>query len=157
MGNLQRAAVTLLREAFEGRVDGNDYTWFVEGREGVFDALASVDAETASRRTTPNSPTLAAHAYHMLYLLRSANTWQGKPSPKGNWESSWAKQTATQQEWAELAEAIRHEYASYLAWFAANEEWNQEDIYVGALATLPHVAYHLGAMRHLVRELKDVG
>src|SRR6476469_540968 len=96
----QQAAVTLVREAFEGIPAGQDYTWFVQGKEGVFDALTSVDAEAASRRPSPTCASIAAHTNHLLYILRSANTCQGRPEPEGTWEDTWKKQTVTEAEWA---------------------------------------------------------
>ncbi|RYG31589.1 hypothetical protein EON81_22545 [bacterium] len=147
-------AVILLREAFEGRAEGNDYTWFVEGKEGIFDALASMDAKVASKKPFRNAPSLAAHAYHVLYILRWANTWHGGPEPQGDWESSWAKQSASSQEWAELQNLIRTEYRRYLDWFAANKDWSPEQIRLSTLANLPHLAYHLGAMRQIIHQLK---
>ncbi|RYG48528.1 hypothetical protein EON79_04195 [bacterium] len=147
-------AVVLLREAFEGRAEGNDYTWFVEGKEGIFDALASVDAETASRRPFPKSPSLAAHAYHVLYLLTWANNWHGGPEPEGDWEASWTKQKATPHEWASLREKIRTQYESFIAWFSTNQDWSPEQIRLSTLANLPHVAYHLGAMRQIIHQTK---
>jgi hypothetical protein len=40
--NFLPAIIQLLHETFEGKPEGQDYTWFVEGREGIFDALDSV-------------------------------------------------------------------------------------------------------------------
>jgi len=144
------AAVYLLREAFEGKPEGQDYTWFVEGKEGIFDALDIVDAARASVKPSDRCATIAAHAYHLLYLLRAANVCQGKPAPEGDWNSSWAKQTVTDAEWAELKSLIRDEYVSYRDWFAANRDWSVENAFVATLTVVPHVAFHLGALRQLV-------
>lgn len=37
----------LLRECFEGIPEGAESTWFVQGKEGIFDALNSLSAEEA--------------------------------------------------------------------------------------------------------------
>src|SRR5689334_2100845 len=116
MPGFQEAAATLFKEAFEGIPLGANGTWFVQGKEGIFDALTSISAEAASLKPLPDCPSIAAHAYHLLYSLREANTNQGRPAPEGNWESSWAKQSATDAEWAELILTIRSEYELYLGW-----------------------------------------
>ncbi len=150
MSGFQEATATLFREAFEGIRPGANGTWFVERNEGIFDALTSIDAEMASQKPTPDCPSIAAHAYHLLYLMRYANTVLDRPAPQGTWESSWAKQSATEAEWAELTATIRSEYELYLGWLRTNDDWSGEDAHTAALAPLPHVAYHLGAIRQLL-------
>jgi hypothetical protein len=93
------AYLTLLRECFEGRAEGNDYTWFVEGKEGIFDALESTSAESASRKPTVACASIAAHVYHVRYALRGCNAYIGGPPVEGDWESSWAKQVVDDAEW----------------------------------------------------------
>jgi len=149
-------AATLLREAFEGIPSGQNYTWFVQGKEGLFDALSAASAEEASRQPNPGCPSIAAHANHILYILRSANTSQGQAEPEGTWEDTWKVQAVTDSEWASLVERIRCEYESFLAWFRGNEDWSGEFAIFEGLAPLPHVAYHLGAIRQLLKVL-DVG
>jgi len=149
-----KAAITLLREAFEGVAEGNGYTWFVQGKEGILDALTTIDAAQASFKPGGQAASIAGHAYHMLYLLRGANMCQGHPAPEGTWESSWEKQSVTPEEWATLGTRIREVYKSYLHWFAANTDWTYPDAELNTLAPLPHVAYHLGAMRQAIAQLR---
>lgn len=92
----------LFRECFEGRPEGQEYTWFVEGREGIFDALESIGAETASINPSLECASIAAHAFHIRYALRGANAYLGGPEQEGDWESSWAKQEVVEEEWVEL-------------------------------------------------------
>lgn len=145
------AAATLLREAFEGMPDGQNFTWFVEKKEGIFDALESTSAEAASRKPTSECSSIAAHTYHLLFAMRGANMCQGRPAPEGTWESSWDKQTVTEAEWSDLKAKLRAEYESYLAWFSANEDWTHPDAHLNTLTPLPHVAYHLGAIRQIMK------
>ena len=146
----QSAAAVLLREAFEGIPQGQKYTWFVEKREGIFDALESLDAEAASRKPAPQLSSAAGHAYHMLYALRWANTPQGRPRPEGDWESTWARQSVSREEWADVQANIRSEYELFIAWFDSNTDWERENSEISALGSLPHLAYHLGALRQIV-------
>jgi len=147
----QNVAVILLREAFEGIPAGQNYTWFVQGKEGLFDALSSVTAEEASRTLAAGSASIAAHANHILYILRCANTQQGHPDPEGTWEDTWKVQEVSDSDWASLTERVRGEYESYLSWFAANQDWTGQTAFFEGLVPLPHVAYHLGAIRQLLK------
>ncbi len=145
------AASYLFRECFEGRQPGKDYTWFVEGKEGIFHGLGQVDSARASIRPTDRSSSVAGHAYHILYALRGANAQRGGQMPEGTWEDSWKKQEATPEEWKQVQADIRAEYDSFIAWYTANEEWSIDGIVIGSLALLPHMAFHCGAIQQLVR------
>ena len=148
--SFQSAAVVLLRECFEGKEPGRNYTWFVQGKEGMFDAVESVDARRASVRPNNSAPSVAAHAYHVLYALRGANAMHGQPEPEGDWEGTWSKHEVSTAEWDELRTAIRTEYASFMRWFRNQTEWVEASMPTGALALLPHMAYHLGAIRQIL-------
>lgn len=149
--NLQRAAVVLLRECFEGMPEGQKGTWFVERREAIFDALDAVDAAQASRALGHGVSSVAAHALHVVYALQAAASQIGEPEPEGTWEDSWKKQSVTESEWAQTKDRIRGLYAKVLAWLETNDDWSDESTALGALAVLPHMAFHLGALRQLVR------
>lgn len=146
----QTAAAHLFREAFEGRPDDQTYTWFVEEKEGIFDALDSVDAGRASERPEPGSPSIAAHGYHLLYILRGANMVQGRPAPEGDWASTWAVHEVTTTEWQRLKARITEEYRLLVPFLETAPLLEKEAVF-GALALLPHVSYHLGALRALLR------
>lgn len=147
----QVAAAMLLREAFEGMPAGQNYTWFVQGKEGLFDALSAVTAEEASRKPAAECASIAAHAYHILYILRCANAQAGGPEPEGSWEDTWKVQTASDSEWAGLIERIRGEYHRYVPWLESNSDWQGEHAFVEGLVPLPHIAFHLGAIRQLLK------
>lgn len=145
------SATYLFRECFEGREPGNNYTWFVEGLEGIFYTLDQVDAARASTKPTERCNSIVGHAYHMLFAMRGANAQCGGKAPEGTWEDSWKKQEANEDEWAQLKADLRAEYDSFIRWYAANEDWSPEHLVMGSLALLPHMAFHLGAINQLVR------
>lgn len=148
---LQSAAATLFREAFEGRAEGQDYTWFVQGHDAILPLLDEVDAMTASHSPGFGLPTLAAHAYHLRYILHWLNVPVGDLNPEGSWESTWEKEVVTDEEWDALRAEIRDRYGRAVEWVAGNDDWSIENGPLMFLAPLPHVAYHLGAMRVLLK------
>lgn len=145
------AFVLLFREAFEGRPDGQDYTWFVQGKEGLFDVLESLDAKRASRRVTPECSSVFAHLSHARYALWLSNSYVRGENPDSDWEGSWAKQKCTEEEWRQLKADMRREYADLVSYFNSRPEWPEQDWLIGAIALLPHMAYHLGAVRQLMK------
>jgi hypothetical protein len=149
--SLQQSAAKLFREAFEGREEGKDYTWFVEGKEAILPTLDGIDAMTASHSPGSGLPTLAAHAYHLRYILQWLNVPAGEVPPTENWESTWAKETVTDEEWDALRAEIKDRFDRAVKWMAENEDWSVDNAHMMFLAPLPHVAYHLGAMRVLVK------
>lgn len=149
MESFQSSAATLLKECFEGIPAGQDFTWFVQGSEGIFDALDSLDSEAASTRHG-RVASVAAHANHILYSLKSANAWFGGEEPEGSWEDSWQVQTCERDSWNRIRTDIRSEYEKLLLAMQSNQDWGAEDMIIGVLSTLPHMAFHLGAIRQLI-------
>jgi len=145
------AILLLFRECFEGRPDGQKHTWFVEGKEGIFDALQSTTAQMASVKPSPDCSSIAGHAYHIRYTLRGANAYLGGPPQEGDWESSWAKQRVEDFEWEELRKDIRHQYEFFLNYFTTEPQFPDDETVIGFTAQLPHMAFHLGAIRQLLK------
>lgn len=150
--DFQPHLVTLWRETFEGIKEGADGTWFVQGKEGLFDALSNVTAEQASAKPTPNGTTIAAHVNHIRFALQLAHHADGGPKPEGTWESSWDVQTMTPEEWAQAAKEIKAEYDFILNWLATNQDWSNQETFTYAMSLTPHMAYHLGAIRQIMRQ-----
>lgn len=149
--DFQSTATLLFREAFEGREADKDYTWFVEKKEGIFDALNSVDSRQASKKPSGACSSIAGHAYHMLYALRGANTVHGGAKPEGTWTESWSRQSVSSADWEELKTEIATEYQTFISWFESNQDWSDDETRIGALAALPHMAFHLGAIRQILK------
>lgn len=148
---LQQAAVVLLRECFEGIPQGAQGTWFVQGKEGIFDAVDGLSAARASASPGPGLSSVASHVNHMVYILQGANALNGGREPLGSWEDTWTRQEYSDADWHGLVSSLREEYDKLMPFFASYSDWTAEDSAVGALALLPHLAYHLGAVRQLLK------
>lgn len=152
MSDIQATVATLVRECFEGIPTGQDYTWFVQGREGLLDALESCEAADANRELG-SAGTIAQHMNHILFALRSANSAFGAPEPEGSWEGTWRFGPVDAASWRTLANQVRAEYERFLGYFEATSDWSDQEIRFSAFATLPHMAYHPGAIRSLMRAM----
>jgi hypothetical protein len=148
----QSAAASLICEAFEGREDGRKYTWFVQDREALLPSMNDLTAQQVSAELKPGVATIGAHYNHILFALTLVTEEIRGGTVEGTWESSWEKQSFSADEWHALQSKIREEYEFFLGAFTTKEDWPDDHIIAG-LAILPHMAFHLGAIRQLMKFL----
>ena len=149
---------TLLREVllglFRELVDGPpaDVAFIINpGDRGIIRSLAQLSAAEASIRPAGRS-SVAAHVHHVTYGLELMNRWAAGDDnafADATYSKSWERQQVTEDEWREL---IRRFEPQARAWMAAIERraaWDFVSL-SGAISSLAHLAYHLGAIRQLL-------
>lgn len=144
----------VLKEAYEGPQDPRG-TWFVDTApdSGLFGTLASVSADEASRPPGAGRSTIAGHAGHLRYSLEVARRFLGGDRGPFDWKQSWATAGVDEAAWAELRSGLRQEYDAFRA--ALNDAGELDGLVLsGMLGGLAHVAYHLGAIRQMILELR---
>jgi len=145
-----RNVLILLRETFEGSPEGVGSA-YLDRRVGVFLTLDNFSAEQASRET--NNSTIAAHTEHFkFYLDRLCEFIKGRTEPV-NWEQSWLIEDVNDTEWDALRDAVRKAYENVLRTFAEVDAWNNDNI-GEAMAIVAHTAYHLGAIRQMMKAVQ---
>jgi hypothetical protein len=118
----------------------------------LFDTLAEVDAETASRPGRGRCATLAAHVEHMRFYLDTIEgymnqTLDGQP----DWDHIWNTVSAvTPDEWTAMQARLHASYERVSAVFQAMETMDGEQHLGAAMAMLLHSAYHLGEIRQML-------
>jgi hypothetical protein len=139
-----------LRETFEGSPEtGSAY---LDKGVGVLNTLDKLSAEEVSQKF--GSTTIAAHSEHAkFYLDRLCEFMKGR-TEKVNWEDSWLIETVNETEWKYLRVAVRKSYENALFTFAEIEDWN-EDTLGEAIGIVAHTAYHLGAIRQMMKLAKS--
>lgn len=138
----------LLRETFEGALPGQG-TQYLDHDSGVRATLAAITAEQASRRVD-GRPSIAAHARHMNFHLRVTGEWILGDHSRRDWRASFEPQTVTHEEWQGIQrdlEASRAQLERVLRSLAP-EQFVEE---AGGMGAIAHLAYHLGAIRQLMR------
>lgn len=138
----------LLRETFEGALPGQG-TQYLDHDSGIRATLSGITAEEASRRVD-GRPSIAAHARHMNFHLRVTGEWILGDHSRRDWIGSFEPQTVTKEEWEGVKrdlEASRTELERVLRSLAP-EKFVEEGGGMGAIA---HLAYHLGAIRQLMK------
>lgn len=147
--DFRSSVLEIFTEAFEGVKPGAEGTWFVEGRQCLLATFTEVTAEQASLR--PNgSSSIAAHLNHARYYLWSANAFGRGEEPKLDWESSWSVQTVDDGAWSQLRSDLVNEYQQVCEYMRSGPI-DKPDIVTGIIANVAHAAFHLGAVRQLMK------
>lgn len=144
---------TLLKETFEGPPPKTASAFLDQGC-GLFQTVGQLTAEEASRPAKPGGTTVAAHCAHMRFYLDVLHRYMQGPIEPADWKQSWLVQTVTPEEWESLKQELRGAYDVVNGTLHSAERWGERNI-GSAMAIIAHTAYHLGAVRQLVRMLKQ--
>lgn len=154
---LKCAVLTLLDESLPG--PAGDQVWFSDSgpRAGFLGFLDGISPQAASTPPRGGRATVTAHANHVRFGLELANRWfRGEDAfASADWGQSWAVQSVDAEGWEHLKAALRREHAALREAVASGERWLTDDMALtGVLAQIVHVAYHLGAIRQIARDVE---
>lgn len=141
----------LLKETFEGPPAETGSAYLDKGA-GLFQTLDQLSAEAASASARPGGPTIAAHCEHVRFYCIALYEFMRGATDKIDWEQSWLVRAVTPSEWDELKGSLRRAYTTVEEHLRSADAWGDEEVGDG-MAILVHTAYHLGAIRQLVRTL----
>ena len=144
------ATAYLLRESFEGSPDGQGSAYLDRGI-GFFSTLDGLSAADASQEFT--GTTIAAQTEHAKFYLDRLCEFINGRTERVNWEDSWLIETVNDSEWDALRLTVRTSYENLLRCLAAVDDWT-EDRTGMAIGMVAHTAYHLGAIRQIVKSIK---
>jgi hypothetical protein len=145
-----------LAQLFSELVDGppaHEAYMLNGGDAGLLKSLDRLTAEAASRSSSPQSATIAAHTDHVCYGLELMLRWsdgEADPWSTADWSASWKRTSVTEAEWAALRarlEQISHRWLRALRTPRALSPLELN----GVIASVAHLAYHLGAIRQIDR------
>jgi hypothetical protein len=141
---------------FAELVDGapTDGSAFIlnSGDVGLLRSLDTLSADAASRRVDDGA-TIAAHAQHIRYGLSLMNRWAaegGNPSADARWDEPWKMSRVDETEWAEIRHGLGDEAHRWLATLGTPRVVEAVE-FSGMVASVVHLAYHLGAIRQIGR------
>jgi hypothetical protein len=152
-----KALADSLSTLFGELVDGpSGSTCFVlnRGDVGLLRSLDKLSAEAASGSTDAGA-TIAAHVDHLRYGLSLMNRWSGGENPwdDADWTQSWRISKVSDDEWRSLREGLASEVRRWLAALREPREMDRVEL-TGAMASIVHLAYHLGAIRQIDRSAR---
>jgi hypothetical protein len=146
---LRDVMASLLRELFDG--PPSEIAFVVNpGDRGLTGSLARLSAVEASLRPGGRS-SVAAHAQHLRYGFELLNRWMRGENPfaDATYAASWGRQQVNEAEWDELRASLTREVRAWMTAIATPRNWDAVTL-SGAIGSVAHLAYHLGAIRQLV-------
>jgi hypothetical protein len=148
---ITEALTTLFAELVTGAepADGGAYV-LNSGDIGLLRSLDKLSAADASRSTNQGA-TIAAHAQHVAFGLSLMNRWAihgGDPYADAKWDEAWKTSVVDERQWTAIRANLRGEALQWLESLGADRDVTTPEL-SGLIATIAHVAYHLGAIRQI--------
>lgn len=139
---------TLLDELLHGPPASAAYM-LNSGDPGLLGSLEHVSAEEASR-ALHDGATVAAHVDHLHFGLSLMNRWAAGEDPFANadWSASWRVTSVSDAQWRELRSSLASEAQRWRDALASDRLLDQTELNF-VLASIAHLAYHLGAIRQI--------
>jgi hypothetical protein len=122
------------------------------GDVGLLRSLDKLSADDASRSSLGGA-TIAAHARHLAYGLSLMNRWAregGNPFADARWEAAWKTSTVDAGEWSAIQRELAQETKEWLGHLGRPRDLMPVELH-GMVASIAHLAYHLGAIRQIDR------
>jgi hypothetical protein len=145
-----RALSTVLREMVEGAAA--DACWVLNPNDvGLLRSLDKLSAATASERSGGTGSSIAAHVDHLRYGFELLNRWsRGEENPfaAADYSVSWRRTHVSDREWRALLDQLGLETRKWLNTLGTPRELNDIEL-TGAVASVAHFAYHIGAIRQM--------
>jgi hypothetical protein len=122
----------------------------LDQKTGLFDTLSSLSAEQVSKRTN-EAPSIAAHCEHVrFYNNLLLSDLKGETIGKVDWKKTWLVQSVNDEEWQSLKNKLKEQYKELMGMLESFDTWDDDKVGI-PMAILAHTAYHLGAVRQLIR------
>jgi hypothetical protein len=123
------------------------------GDVGLMRSLDKLSAADASRSVNDGA-TIAAHAQHVRYGLSLMNRWAtegGDPFADATWDEPWKTSDVDVPAWKEIRDGLRDEAHRWLDVLGSPRNVSDLEL-TGMLASIAHLAYHLGAIRQITKD-----
>lgn len=125
------------------------------GEPGFVDTLKALSAETVSTPPGPGRKPIVSHANHVLFgwdLVNRAVRGDAHAFDNPDWDAAWKLTQVNESEWQNLLNRLEQTANSVIEAAPQRTEWD-EIMLAGCFATAGHSAYHLGAIRQMLRDL----
>lgn len=139
---------TLFVETFES--PPKSASAYLDQKTGLFDTLANISAEQASKPISAGGTSIAAQVEHTRFHIDVIEQFIKGRTEKVNWDDSWQVREVTPEAWQQLQQDLKTAYESATETCKAFESWGDDEI-GDSLAIVIHTAYHLGALRQIMK------
>ena len=147
------ALAALLRELVDGPPEAESYI-LNPGDPGLLRSIAGIGWEAAAEPGHHGGAPIAAHVDHLRYGISLFNRWaagEANPFATADWAASWKVTVRSADEWERLREALgteTHRWGESLEALERRAPLHPVALR-GVLASVAHLAYHLGAIRQI--------
>jgi hypothetical protein len=148
------ALLNVLTELIDGSTA--EVSWVLNPQDpGLLKSLDKLSAEQASVVPPGGNASIAAHVDHLRYGLGLLNRWSAgeQPFAGADYSASWKRITVSEQEWVSRREALRNEAYAWREALKNPREFSTFEL-TGVVASVAHMAYHLGAIRQMDRSIR---
>ncbi len=145
----------LFAELTDGATDKGGAFILNSGDVGLLRSLEKLTADDASR-SVHDGATIAAHAQHVRYGLSLMNRWAmegGNPFADAKWDEAWKISNVDGAEWDEIRNGLRDEVHRWLQVLKSPRDASEIEL-SGMIASIAHLAYHLGAIRQIDKQAR---
>ena len=145
---VRRSVLVLMHELLDG--PGQEACFVLNrGDRGLLASLDGLSAAAASERHAGRS-SVAAHVDHLRYGFELMNRWVRGEDPwsDADFAASWERQQVDDEQWRRLRAALGSEARAWMASTAEPRDWD-DIMLTGVLASVVHLAYHVGAIRQI--------
>jgi hypothetical protein len=139
-------------EAFE-----NVHGMFLDKGTSMFETLATISAEEASRPVGAKCASIAAQVEHVRFVLDlTVQFATGNPPAKVDWDEIWRTvREVTPEEWEASKQRLRASYQDLIQTVKSMPGWEGPNVMRGTMAVVAHIAYHLGEIRQATCTVKN--
>ena len=149
------ALARLFAELVDGANSPSGAFMLNRGDAGLLRSLDKLTAADASRAVNDGA-TIAAHAQHLRYGLSLMNRWAaegGNPFADATWDAAWKTSEVDDAAWQEIRNGLRDEAHRWLQALSSPRDVVDIEL-TGMIASIAHLAYHLGAIRQIDKETR---
>jgi hypothetical protein len=142
----------LFAELVNGAPEGGNAFILNSGDVGLLRSLDTLSADDASQ-SVQDGATIAAHARHLQYGLSLMNRWAhagGNPFADATWDEAWKTSRVDDSEWRSIRGGLQQETTGWLEVLGSPRAASEEEL-AGMIASVAHLAYHLGAIRQIAK------
>ncbi len=128
----------------------NVRSYVLDEGTSMFETLATISAEEASRPISSQSANLAAQVNHVRFYMDAVL----EQKQNADWDASWNVGAVTDQEWQDLVSRLQVSTGNVRAFMTTFSDWDERYL-GGAIALIAHSAYHLGEIRQGIGVIRD--
>ncbi len=127
---------------------------YLDRGHSLFETLERISAEKASCPISEGDVTIASHVEHICYYITVLeSSIQLREFGEVDWDQSWRLRKVNSVQWEDLKQRVRESYRDLVSTIRGVDEWKGEDDIGGSLAILAHTAYHLGAIKQILKKI----